>query len=370
MIEVCGTNEFFQLNETSNTENSDDDPSINPPVKLNLDPSQISSYSSYNNHTVLITLDGIVKAVGDNEDGKIGGTLQKEVHNHFTEFSIKDDQERVLTPSSSVCGYLYTLYKVSIPECDNKWQLAYFYSDTDMKQTLLLKTGSLNPISLFGGYENSAAIDTEGSIIFIPDYETSSEIFSSQFEPSFLPENEKAVKVCCCDNFIFALSSTGRVYFSGLPESGNKLNFSKVEELEGKEIIDVSGTCLHCLAVCKEGNVFAYGQNNCGQLGLGEQFGEVTKFTEIKDLSEYKIVAAYAGGVHSLFQTEGGKILACGSNNYLQIPVKNESSKNNFFSPIETTIDEGAKFCIAGDSMSAFFINCDPLNCPNKKITE
>lgn len=367
MIEVCGTNEFFQLGEASNTKNYDDDPSISPPIKLNIDPANVSSYSIFNEHAVMITKEGIVQAIGNNEDGKVGGTLPKETLQQFTKFEIKDDKGQLFTPISSACGYLYTLYLVTLPKSD-KYQLVYFYSDMESTKPLFLKIGELNPISLYGGYENSAAIDQTGSIIFIPDYDTFPELFEKKFEATFLPENEKAVKVACCDDFIISLSSSGHVYYSDLPEEGNKLKFTKVEEFEGKEITEISGTCLHALALSKDGIVYAFGQNNCGQLGFGSDKTEALNFTQIVLLNEFRISMVYAGGVHSLFQTENGKVLACGGNNYLQIPFRDESHKKNYYEIVETSINEGASFCIAGDSMSAIFINCNPPNSPNKKI--
>lgn len=366
MIEVCGTNEFFQLGEASNTKNNDDDPSISPPIKLNIDPTDILSYSIFNEHAVMITKEGIAQAIGNNEDGKVGGTLPKETLQQFTKFEIKDEQGHLYTPISSVCGYLYTLYLVTLPESGD-YHLVYFYSDMGTPKPLFLKIGELMPISLFGGYENSAAIDQNGSIIFIPDYDTFPELFEKKFEATFLPENEKAVKVACCDDFVIALSSSGHVFYSDLPEDGNKLNFTKVTEFEGKEITEISGTCLHALALSADGTVFAFGQNNCGQLGLGSEKVEALNFTKVEALVDYKISMVYAGGVHSLFQTDNGKVLACGGNNYLQIPIRDESHKKNFYEIVETTINEGASFCIAGDSMSAIFINCNPPKSPNKK---
>lgn len=368
MIKVCGTNEFHQLGVTSNTKNDDDDDSVSPPVELQLDPSSILSFSSYNDHTVIITCDGVLHAIGNNEDGRIGGTLPKETLEKFTEYSIADKDGRTLVPVSAVCGFLYTLYLLTNPESKDQPQLVYLYADSPSNAPLFLNIGNRQPVSLFGGYENSAAIDSQGAIIFIPDYESSFESFNSLFEPSFLPDDQKAVNICCCDDFVVALSENGRVFFSELPENGNKLSFSIVKELEGEVIADISGTCLHCLAVSKAGKVFALGNNNCGQIGLGGEIDEADHFTKIDALDNYVIKAVFAGGVHSLFLTDGGKVLACGSNNYAQLPAADVPFDDKIPSPIETVISKDASFCIAGDSMSAIFINSDPPSSPNKKI--
>lgn len=368
MIKVCGTNEFHQLGVTSNTKNNDDDDSVSPPVELPIDQSTILSFSSYNDHTVMITRDGILSAIGNNEDGKIGGTLPKETLQEFTQYSITDTEGHTLVPTSAVCGFLYTLYLFTNPESNSQSQLAYIYSDSLTGIPLFLNIGNRQPVSLYGGYENSAVIDSEGGIIFIPDYESTFDNFTSLFEATFLPDDQKAVNVCCCDEFVVALSDKGKVFFSDLPESGNKLTFSIVKELESEVIADISGTCLHCLAVSEGGTVFALGNNNCGQIGLGGQIGEVDHFTKIEALNDHKIKGVFAGGLHSLFLTEEGKVLACGGNNYAQLPTESVPFSEKVFSPVESVVGEGASFCVAGDSMSAIFINCKPPNCPNKRV--
>lgn len=78
---------------------------------------------------------------------------------------------------------------------------------------------------------------------------------------------------------------------------------------------------------------------------------------------------AYASWSHSLFQTEEGKILACGSNLAGELLGNNLSSKC-YYLPIETVINEGATFCFAGKGITGVFISCDPSMSPNRTISE
>ncbi|KAK8843245.1 hypothetical protein M9Y10_025099 [Tritrichomonas musculus] len=70
---------------------------------------------------------------------------------------------------------------------------------------------------------------------------------------------------------------------------------------------------------------------------------------------------------HSLFQTEEGKILACGDNKYGQL-FTSAPCKEEICEPIETTINSGAVFCIASCNSSIAFIDTVPPYIANKAL--
>lgn len=92
----------------------------------------------------------------------------------------------------------------------------------------------------------------------------------------------------------------------------------------------------------------------------------------VQPLENYKIKEAYAGNNHSLFLTTDGKVLACGSNNYGQIPASSILTNVDkvYYTPVETLVSSGASFCIAGGLVSIFFSNCVPEKMPNKTIVK
>ena len=141
----------------------------------------------------------------------------------------------------------------------------------------------------------------------------------------------------------------GRVFSSKIESGSNVLRFSLVSELRGYEIVWVSGTHEHCLAVSKEGRIFGLGSNLYGKFDLGKETESVSSF------------AAYAGSFHSLFETREGKILSCGYNKYGQLLLSS--------GPRETTIKGGATFCIAGNCLNSVLVGgYPPINTP-KMIT-
>lgn len=381
MLKLSGNNKYSQLGEKSNNKGVNGSLSIYPPINSHLDISSIAAYSTYWYHTVVITSNGEAYAAGDNSECQIIGSLPQRKLSKFTKFDIKDNEHHAWYPLSAVCGANYTLYLVSTTKKSDQTLLAYSHKYIKTEFPLFLNIGHSTPVSIFGGYSNAAAIDSDGNIIFIP--ESIVESPTTQIKAIHLPDGEKTVSIACCNEFIVAVGSSGRVFVSKTGQSNDeedeedenenlnddgsiKLNFSVVKELEGIKIVDVCGTSFHCFAISDDGRVFGRGSNETGELGIGEAAPEFGQFTQIKTLSEYKIVAAYASD-HSLFQTDDGRILACGSNRCGEL-IGSQPTKMCFYSPVETGVDRGATFCVAGWEISAVFIGCDPLRSPNRRI--
>lgn len=63
-------------------------PIIIPPILLSFNHSSLLSYSIYDSHSVLVTSDHLLKAVGYNKDGRIASSFQKTEIDHFIDFGI------------------------------------------------------------------------------------------------------------------------------------------------------------------------------------------------------------------------------------------------------------------------------------------
>ena len=66
----------------------------------------------------------------------------------------------------------------------------------------------------------------------------------------------------------------------------------------------------------QSGNVFVFGQNDCGQLGIGETEDNVRKPRMIKEdgFDELDVVAVFAGGMHCIALTQDGQLWSWGCN--------------------------------------------------------
>ena len=369
-ILVCGLDDYDQLGVKTNKE-VNDTWSIYPPMNLSIDPASILSFSVYIYHSVIVMNDGSLKGIGENSEGQINPELQRSIIDKFTDFCIKDSNNHRLDAVSAVCYTYGTLYMVSKSGShNNERQLVLCDCSINNGNPVFLDIGKHQPVSLFGGIDLLAAIGSEGEVIFI-DHFWIKKSPNSPIEVVSLPDGEKASSVACLKLSVVVLSSSGRVFNSPVGLNG-VLNFSIVSELADHEIICVSGTYEHCLAVSKEGRVFACGSNEYGEIGLGERIKSVSSFTEISSLRRYKIKAAYAGYCFSLFQTKNGKILACGRNYCGELLFSKEPNKiDSIYLPIETTIKEGACFCIVGCCLSVVFIGEEPPpNTPNMRVLQ
>ncbi|KAK8888243.1 putative E3 ubiquitin-protein ligase herc4 [Tritrichomonas musculus] len=234
----------------------------------------------------------------------------------------------------------------------------YFSHFKIPESPLFLNINGRYPISIYGGFSYAASIDNEGQVILIYPAQIVIDK-NAKLDSVSLPDGEKAVSVSCCFEKLLALSSNGKVYES--PVSLNKkLSFKQVTEFADIEIIDISGTADHCLALSKEGRVYARGKNNYGQLGLNEEVQDLPKFTSLSSLNDYKIEAVYAGQSHSLFRTSDGKVISCGSNIGCELLDGRDLDESVEDGLVETSIEKGASFCIAGYGISVVFIDCDP----------
>ncbi|MDR2638247.1 MAG: hypothetical protein LBC09_00235, partial [Helicobacteraceae bacterium] len=73
--------------------------------------------------------------------------------------------------------------------------------------------------------------------------------------------------------------------------------------------------------VITDGKIYAAGDNEYGQLGLGDsgKGANGIAFTEVTSLKGKNITAIVAGGAHSLALAKNGKVYAAGFNEYGQL---------------------------------------------------
>jgi alpha-tubulin suppressor-like RCC1 family protein len=84
-------------------------------------------------------------------------------------------------------------------------------------------------------------------------------------------------------------------------------------DIVGKFITSVSCGCSHCVALDADGNVYAWGKNNHGQLGTGNYDNKLIP-TLIPHLSAYNVTQANAGCHFTLLFTNSSEIWGFGVN--------------------------------------------------------
>ncbi|XP_065835558.1 probable E3 ubiquitin-protein ligase HERC4 [Oscarella lobularis] len=130
------------------------------------------------------------------------------------------------------------------------------------------------------------------------------------------------VLVTCGNKHNLALTSVGFVYSwgsNGYSQLGRGLGPSACEPqcismLSGLPIAQVAAGGFHSVALTISGNVFSWGKNDFGQLGLGDTLGRCTP-TWIKMMKDHDVCYVCCGGDHTALLTKNdGRLFTFGSN--------------------------------------------------------
>ena len=102
----------------------------------------------------------------------------------------------------------------------------------------------------------------------------------------------------------------------------------RLAALKDVNVVNVNKGCSSAFALVMDdgGQVYAWGRNEEGQLGLGDSEDKMVP-SLVQELTGHNIVEIATGKSHSLFLTSEGKVLACGSNEKGQLGQGKKTSK-------------------------------------------
>src|SRR3990167_7308795 len=211
-----------------------------------------------------------------------------------------------------------------------------------------------------GGY-NSGFLDTEGNVWVcgfffwdLIDDEQQTHTLRSTF-PTKIP-NLPSIKQVSCGGKIHAifLDTAGCVWSCGNNQFG-QLGVGeqitakpphKIQNLPEIQFITSGGYCSFFLDIF--GRVWSCGGNQCGQLGLGDVITRFTPFM-ISNLPEIQYISCFRN--HSLFLDRKGSVWVCGNNEYGQLGL---SDNKNRFQPCKNLYLSEIEFISAGEYHSLF----------------
>ncbi|XP_030643542.1 putative E3 ubiquitin-protein ligase HERC3 [Chanos chanos] len=147
---------------------------------------------------------------------------------------------------------------------------------------------------------------------------------------------QKILDVACGGAHSLALSEQGQVFAWGAGEVG-QLGLGTVEEavrvprlikkLCEHRISQVMCGNQHCIALSKDGQLFTWGQNSSGQLGLGKDEPSTLSPQPLKSLSGIPLAQISAGGDHSFALSLSGAVFGWGKNSAGQLGLNDQQDR-------------------------------------------
>ncbi|GGG17668.1 fibronectin type III domain-containing protein [Paenibacillus aceti] len=193
---------------------------------------------------------------------------------------------------------------------------------TEMKYTPVLAVGLTDVISVAAGYDYTVALKNDGTVWAwgsnsqgqLGDGTTINRSIPVQVEGI-----SNVVAVAAGDNHTVALKNDGTVWSWGFGDSGRLGDGSAVlhnipvpTQVPGlNNIKAVTAGDSHTLVLDNNGEVWGFGRNSYGQLGIGNKSSPQTTPVRIEGLIASSIVA---GGNHSLALKPDGTVMAWGKN--------------------------------------------------------
>ncbi|KAG8435258.1 hypothetical protein GDO86_013274 [Hymenochirus boettgeri] len=125
--------------------------------------------------------------------------------------------------------------------------------------------------------------------------------------------------------FAWGLAADGQI---GIPVSEEYVRVPRnIKSLSDIQIVQVACGHHHSLALSKESDIFAWGQNKYGQVGLGYEFKKENAPRHIKSLLGIPFAHIAAGGAHSFALTFSGAVFGWGRNKFGQLGLNDETDR-------------------------------------------
>ncbi|NWU93491.1 RCBT2 protein, partial [Upupa epops] len=157
--------------------------------------------------------------------------------------------------------------------------------------------------------------------------------------------NKKVIEVACGSHHSMVLTSDGEVYTWGYNNSGQVGSGSTANQpiprrvtscLQNKIVVNIACGQMCSMAVVENGEVYVWGYNGNGQLGLGSSGNQPTP-CRVAALQGVRVQRVACGYAHTLVLTDEGQIYAWGANSYGQLGTGNKSNQSY---PTTVTVDK------------------------------
>lgn len=296
------------------------------------------SVAAGDDHTLALSEDGTVWAWGSNYYGQIGNGAKKD--------AVKTPQKletisgvKALSAGSEATLALKTDGTVWAWGNNDYGRLGD--GTNEERLTPVRVKGLENVVAVSLGATHAAALDVDGAV-----WTWGRNLYGQlsgdadprgRMTPAKVEGLPRIIAVSAGGRHTLALDSDGRVWAWGDNEYG-QLGIGKRDssntpiQVAGVEgIVAVAAGALHSVAVKDDGSVWVWGYNEYGVLGTGDTTNSNVP-VQLKSISD--VVAVAAGTYHTLFLKRDGTVWACGYNKSGQLGTnKRETVK----SPVQVT---------------------------------
>ncbi|XP_076633725.1 RCC1 and BTB domain-containing protein 1-like isoform X1 [Colletes latitarsis] len=207
-------------------------------------------------------------------------------------------------------------------------------------------TLNVRMVAVFGTFGNEALIVTKDKMVYAVGYNSYGCLGISDNHDTLYPKEVKELCGMGIQTFaygrrphVLALTANGQVYSWGCND-WSKLNNDNCYEayvstainskpilvqtnLSEKFVLDIACGNSHCLALTNEGEVYAWGRNDAGQVGNGNKINQDVPVKVNFALANDRIVRIACGDSSSVAITENGEIYSWGDNGVGQLGVGN-----------------------------------------------
>jgi len=313
---VCGNNEYGQLGLGTINHH-------NVPQKLSIPGNHpVISLSCGARHTAIVTVEGKLYSFGHNDKLQLGVRSQEKVasplyvphHSRFIAVSCGNNHTLTLTCDFEVYSFGSNdfgqlgvgpksnvgLNKVNFPEriisisCGNDHSIAlsasgklYTWGSNSSGQLGLSHSNNVNRpeefnrvhdriLKVVAGYMHTAVFTEKGELFAFGFIHNDLKFGSDGKLIKSFPPQDKIISLASGSAHILALSASGAVYGYGVNGHGQlggdiKLitHVQEITSLRGRKIVQISTGFQHSVALTSTGQVFSFGRNERGQLGIG-----------------------------------------------------------------------------------------------------
>lgn len=169
-------------------------------------------------------------------------------------------------------------------------------------------------------------------------------------------------KVACGESHTLAVNEWGQVFSWGSSSHG-QLGLQSDEGIQPKPkiirslatsfVVQVSCGYKHCLALTNNGELYAWGCNDYGQLGLGMTSASVPVPSLVTSLTGVPLAFIASGGSHSFAISKSGAVFGWGKNRFGQLGLNSEVD-HKYPAQLKTLRSIRVKYIACGEDFSVF----------------